>query len=752
MTPNLFDPSVTRQRCGVVPRDYQVQAHDTCFRDFNAGESGVLFRMFTGAGKTLSACLVADTWLQRSPDHRFMVVSYERQLVSQFAQEVEEYLGVEPGIEMEQQSIPWDRVPRIVVASRQTLLTATPPTPEQIKDLTERGIVDLKVTTKRQADVYMKHLRRGGDVQTVLEDIEAKSIEPEADGTAWSRLHKFRHELHWLVCFDEAHRHAYSLRSVGNIVDWFERNPEHRRIGLTATPIRGDGVSLGHKMFPAIAIDYPLYAKGKPCAVEDGWAVPYLQRYIEVEGVDFRSIQRVSEGGDFDEAALEMTLGEEKKLAKLVQPLLDMVGSRRTLIFSPGVDMAKNVARFINARVPARCECGLVRWHSRALIGDGACCECGRFVDKAQVITWDEQARELDGAVPDKERKSVYDGHQNGKFQFLSVCCLCREAYNDPDISCVAVFRPVSKKARGLAEQMKGRACRPLRSVAKMLHSLPNAAARRAAIASSDKKDALIVDLVGITGLADCASTVDIYAEGLPDEVRDRAAAILAEKAQDEDQDVEEAIEQAKQESEKAATLARLEREEAERRAQEEAERRSKAQAQAKYTAHEVGYGSQVNSNDASDGQHKLIAVLGLKVDGVVLTKNQARKAITMLKKHIPTATVAKSIGLREGQWTPQGPSLNQQNLMGRRNVPIARANSIHDASQLIDARLKPKDYEAKKSDEIAAASRSSDVEAIGKDLETVWGVLPVDACMRLYRANQEREKQLNTVNGDIPE
>ncbi len=747
---DLFEPHT---RALIVPRDYQSGAHDNFFVLWDSGTIGALARMFTGAGKTLTASLGADTWMQRSGTHRVLVVSYERQLVWQFAQEIKDYIGLEPGVEMDREAIDAERIPRITVASRQSLLPKTPATDAQVQELTERGVNFLVACTEEMARSYIKQLRKGRNPEDVRDDIEARSAEPEVYEGIRSRLHKFDWQLPWLVIFDEAHRHAYHLPSVSHIVDWFERNPQHRRLGLTATPKRSDGVSIGAKMFPGVACDFPLYATEKPCAVTEGYAVPYVQRYIEVEGVDFKNIARVSKSADadFDEKALEAALNEEATLAKLCGPLLDMVGDRRTLIFSPGVGMAANVARFINARVPTRCDCGVVKWHSRALIGDGSTCECGVFIDKKHVLRPDDQARSISGDTDIEERREVYRGHQAGKFQFLSVCGLCREGYNDPDISCVAVFRPVRKEASSLAEQMKGRACRPMRSLANRLHTLPDAEARRKAIAESEKPNALIVDLVGITGLADCASTVQIYAEGLPDEVQERAAEILADESTGQEIDVQSAIVQAKEELAAAKEKARLEREEAERKAKEEFDRRALAEAQAKYTAHEVGYGSQAEQRSphlVTEKQLRFIARLGMAITKEI-SKKQAGRIIDMLRRREPCAAIAMKNNLNEEDWTFSEPSDKQKWFARKNGVSVEKAETPFELSQLIDAKIKPADYEAGKRDEIGRAKNDGELTALGMDLRLVHGVLPEDAWRRLADLGKQRRAALATPAQD---
>lgn len=520
---------VLKARTSLIPRDYQQRAINSSFRLWDEGHVGVLCRLPTGAGKTLTGTLIADLWLQRSLNHRVLIVAHERQLIDQFAQEVEDILHVRPAVEMAGQHCKGDE--RIIVASRQTLQSR------------------------------------------------------EINGETVSRLFKFRQEREWLLILDEAHRWARKLKQCAPILEWFEPNQQHRRLGLTATPERTDKTTFA-VLFPAVSSDYRLHdVDGGPSAVNDGWAVPYDQRYIVVEGVDFKNIPEVSK--DFDPGELEKVLGEQETLARLCDPMIDLVGKRKTLIFSPTTAMAKNVSLYLNARMAM------------------------------------QVSMSIDGGCPDAVRKSVYRDHQSGQFQFLSVCGLCREGYNDPDIQAVAIFRPT--KSRSLAEQMKGRGCRTMRGT---VSSEMTPEERRRAIAASHKPSCMVIDLVGATGLGDVPSTVDILAEGKPDEVRERATKKLLAQSPDEAGDVQKAIVDAEAEISEEKRLARERRL---REEQEEADRRAKLKANVSYSQRKVKSGqvgkgrkAKRHKNPPTEGMCKFLWALGVK-DPHTLSMNQAK-------------------------------------------------------------------------------------------------------------------------------
>lgn len=516
MQATLFDPPTPAKPAansrGIIPRDYQARGIAKTFEEFERGAAGVLLASHTGSGKTLLGSLCAERWLSQGENYRVMICAHERQLVTQFAEEVEFFTGIRPGIEMAEQRVKmtaWG--PRIVVSSRATL------------------------QERNNGVCRLKHFDPMG--------------------------------FNWLLIVDECHRWAYGLKTCRRIFEWFDQNQNSRHLGLTATPERGDGVSLA-RMFPTVGLDFPLYdLDGRPCGISEGWAVPYDQRFIAVHGVEWRNVREAA--GDFRDEDLQTLLMDQGEVLKLVKPLLDLVGNRRTIIFNPGTKMTKAVAHTINALIATP-----------------------EYADKEFGL-----AEALDGSVPDLIRNEVYKRHQAGRFQFLSVCGLCREGYNDPGIQAVAVFRPT--KSRSLAEQMKGRGCRPLRGI---VDGLDTKEQRLAAIAASAKPACMVIDLVGITGMPPVVSTLDLLANGRPDEVKEAAARIIeAAKELGEPVDVVKAVKTAEGMVEEARRI----REEREAREREEYQRRARLNGDVAYSERRVGMGETGGSRSRNAKQYK---------------------------------------------------------------------------------------------------------------------------------------------------
>ena len=493
----------------LIPRDYQQRAIVESFRLWDEGAVGVLVRQPTGTGKTIVGTMIADRWLELDKDRRVMVLTHERQLNHQFANEIQDVRGEYPGIEMASEKV--RGTPPITVASRQTLIS--------------------------QKDGLMRLLK----------------FDPA--------------RYKWLLILDECHRYAYKLRSCRPILQYFDSNPHSRRLGLTATPERGDKTTLS-KVCPEVAADYRLFdIDGGPSAVADGWAVPYDQRFVLAEGVDFKNLRELKSTGDFDPAELEAILGEESMLRKLVEPTLELVGDRLTISFSATTGMAKAVARCVNSFRP-------------------------------------DSAVELDGKHGEWHRADVYRRFQSGEIRWLSVCGLAREGYNNPNIQAVAIFRPT--KSRPLAEQIKGRGCRPLRGC---VTSTMTREERLAAIAASEKPNCQLIDLVGVTGMADCASTAHCLGSGLPDEVIERANENALTK--DGPVDMGEELRHARKElADEERERRRMEREKREAAERAEAERRAKIKSEVTYTAVAVQQGTGVRIHHAN-GRRGPVMIFG---------------------------------------------------------------------------------------------------------------------------------------------
>ena len=521
----------------IKPRPYQTDAVNNVLSAYDEGYSGALVRLPTGCGKTITAGLVAQAWLDKGDNFRVMILCHETQLVHQFKREMHDVLGIEIAVEQGFSKVGVRDKPRVVVASRASLA--------------EKIIMG-----------------EGGEKTHI------------------SRLKKFDPTDNWLLIVDEAHRYSRRLKLCGHVFAHFEHNPSSRRLGITATPWRTDKVSL-ESLFPYIACDYQLLdIAGGPCAVLDGWCVPYVNHYVTVEGVDFGKDFRQTVG-DFDEEQMAEVLAETKVLASLIEPTLELVGDRRTLIFNSTIEMSKKVESYINAKK-----------------GYKACVQ-------------------LDGSCQPEKREKVYKSHQAGEFQFLSICSLCREGYDDPGIQAVAVFRPT--KSTSLAEQMKGRGCRPLRGT---VDGLATKEERLQAIDSSPKKDCLVIDLVGITGLAGAASAARCYASGEPDDIVARAEAIMVKG----ETDVRKAIDRAKEQAEVEA------REVAKKKAEDEraalAAKQAMLDARAKYqtSAGAPGmYSAALRQEEqATTKQIGYLRWIRLSFNERIMTKNFASKLITM--------------------------------------------------------------------------------------------------------------------------
>jgi hypothetical protein len=211
---------------------------------------------------------------------------------------------------------------------------------------------------------------------------------------------------------------------------------------------------------------------------------------------------------------------------------------------------------------------------------------------------------------------------------------IATEGFDEPRAAVVVIARPT--KSRSLLAQLVGRGTRPLPVVADVLGDLPDAEARRAAIAGSAKPFADVIDFTDNSRCHDLASPFELIAPDAGAEVLARARGIAAVR----DVEIGEALAEA-HEAVEAARIARRAAEQAEaeavrqRRAAMPAWRRGLVGA-ADYSIEAAGVGGNVvgvRRGGATEPQINFLGKFGVRRDtAAAFSKGQAGAIISKLR------------------------------------------------------------------------------------------------------------------------
>ncbi|MBN2293851.1 MAG: DEAD/DEAH box helicase family protein [Pirellulales bacterium] len=323
-------------------------------------------------------------------------------------------------------------------------------------------------------DIEMAEMRAAsgifGKAPVVVSSVQTQIAGCDGDG----RMTRFDPSEFSLLVIDEAH-HAVAP-TYRRVIQYYRQNPELKVLGVTATPDRTDEAALG-QVFESVAFDYEL-----PDAIHDGWLVPVMQRCVTVDGLDLSQVRTTA--GDLNGADLARVMEFEGMLHEIASPTIDIANGRKTLIFAASVAHAERLCEILN------------RHQSN----------CARFVC---------------GNTPKEDRRQMFADYAAGRFQFLCNVGVATEGFDEPGIQLVVMARPT--QSRALYAQMAGRGTRPLDELAHRLNDVPDAAARRAMIAGSDKPHCEIVDFVGNAGKHKLITTADILGGRYNDAVVERA-------------------------------------------------------------------------------------------------------------------------------------------------------------------------------------------------------------------------------------
>jgi len=334
------------------------------------------------------------------------------------------------------------------------------------QEIISQTIGKLREAVNILADVELAESR--ADESFFKAPVVVGSIQTQISGrNGRRRMHRFDPSEFNTLIIDEAH-HAVS-NSYRAAIQHYRQNEELRLVGFTATPDRADERALG-MVFDDVPVDYGILA-----AIKDGWLVEPSVRVVEIEGVNFDTCMKGG-GKDFSPDLLARELTYEEPLHAIAQPIIDVIGTRKSVVFAVSIDHAERLAEILN----------------RANIG---------------------RAASLCHKTPDDQRIGIMSDYRSGRIRHLVNVGILGEGVDVPDIEAVVQARPT--KSRALYMQQLGRGTRPGVSV----DGLADAIERRATIAASSKPNLIVLDFVGNAGRHKCVTALDALGGRYDDEV-----------------------------------------------------------------------------------------------------------------------------------------------------------------------------------------------------------------------------------------
>jgi len=210
-----------------------------------------------------------------------------------------------------------------------------------------------------------------------------------------------------ILMVDEAHR---------SMSPTYRKLIEHYKaegaiiIGLTATPIRGDGKGLG------VLYNYMVQTPGVQELIDMGFLVPpryYAPSIPDLTGVHIRK-------GDYVEGELQQVMDKREPIGDIVENWQRVCPDRQTIVFAAGVRHSIHIAEKFK-------QVGVAAEH-------------------------------VDGSTATGERDAMLARLRSGETQLVSNCMVLTEGFDCPPLSAAVLARPT--KNIGLYIQMGGRVLR----------------------------------------------------------------------------------------------------------------------------------------------------------------------------------------------------------------------------------------------------------------------------------------------------
>lgn len=250
---------------------------------------------------------------------------------------------------------------------------------------------------------------RVGIVNPMFTPDPSAAVQVASVQTMVKRLHLFRHFD--LIITDEAH-HIVSTTYRTILAAY----PDAYQLGVTATPIRGDGKGLG--VDAGGVFDTMVVGPTVPDLISEGFLVrPVI--YAPREKLDFSDIN--IRMGDYVKSEIEERVDKPKITGDAVRHYRELCSGDPSVWFCISVAHAQHVAEDFRAA--------------------------------------GYRAASVDGSMDDAERSRILNGLATGEIEVVTSCDIISEGTDIPKIACAGLLRPT--QSVGLYLQQVGRALRP---------------------------------------------------------------------------------------------------------------------------------------------------------------------------------------------------------------------------------------------------------------------------------------------------
>lgn len=347
---------------------------------------------------------------------------------------------------------------------------------------------------REQADDRVSPYVVGGYRASFTQPIAVVGSIPTMRG---DRLHKWPADFFSLVLVDETH-HATAATYRRFLSHW---SADTHVCGVTATPQRA-GLA---KLFTT-AYSMSLGAPSLPgSAIGEGWLVPLEMYRLNIIGWDISKLAR-PKGKNQDITADAAQRFVEEGFLPMVRAIRERIQGMRTVIFVPGVSLARRVAEYLSAYVtPDEAAEYRAAWERAGWSAE-------HIEDAIERITARIPAVAVSGDTPRERppgitgelvtRREILDAFEAWSprqpergVQALVNDSIFTEGVDLPSIECIVVARLTRSTIR--MTQMIGRGARLDRETAHLVNRCETAADRQAVIAFSGKPKCVVYLLSG---------------------------------------------------------------------------------------------------------------------------------------------------------------------------------------------------------------------------------------------------------------